>query len=255
MFEAARSRKREEFGKPINADSCDYQSYAREQLVCEFCEWFVLLKKSKNGKKFFAHFPNQPEKLKRECKYRKSVYSNTKNTNSGEDRGQRLEIVQAEFLKMVISALNNDDILVTGYQKYIDDIKSEIRKSSRHDEFIKVTGMVSNSFFNGRKQDRNSLKSICETNNIKPSGRNLSNINGILGCFRANTNALLSDFIQYGIYKLEFDDLYAERHQGDYNMDYHSLWRVPLYPHKTVAILYDYLIYLIASVEWSQILD
>lgn len=253
MFEAALSIKPGELEKLVYADSCDYTSYKKRELVCRFCKWFVFLKQSKNGNKFFAHFPNQPENFRRQCKYRNSVESNTENLHPGEDRGQRLEIVQAEFLKSLMAAFRKNMIGMYSkdYTENIDSIEFQVRKIIGYDKFQKIKGMVSSSLLSYKNQTRILLRQACEINQISYSERKLIHINTILSCIHASTNTpLVSNFIQYGIYQLKFDSVYKSRHK----IDYGALWKAPSYPHETVAIVYDYLIYIVASVDWSHLL-
>lgn len=91
-------------GRIIYADAVenDYSSYLNLGLRCPVCGEPVHFKKGYSRKPHFAHFKGTDPRQVEECKLRAAAYGNDAgNISSIEDGGQRLEIFQKHFLKMI----------------------------------------------------------------------------------------------------------------------------------------------------------
>lgn len=110
-------------GKIVYAEDCDFSSYTKLGLLCTVCKEPVYLRAGEIRKSHFAHFKGTDPRLVEECELRVTAYStNTVNTSSIEDRGQRLETFQKHFLNMIYLKGNKiiDD---SKFKKWIDLFK------------------------------------------------------------------------------------------------------------------------------------
>lgn len=126
-------------GKPVYAKDCNFSSYLELGLCCTVCKEPVCLKSGKIRKPHFAHFNGTNPKQVEKCKLRVSVYGNdTENINYIDDRGQRLEIFQKNFLNMIFIEGNKivDDSnfknwihsITQTYNQAINNITKDCRK-------------------------------------------------------------------------------------------------------------------------------
>ncbi len=101
-------------GVKVYADECDSDSYDILKLRCSVCGEPVYLKEGNTRKPHFAHFHATNARQMEPCELRASSYGNsTEDSILIEDKGQRLEIFQNNFLNMISD----------GKYKIVDDLK------------------------------------------------------------------------------------------------------------------------------------
>lgn len=93
-------------GKIIYANDkrLNYYSYKELGLLCPVCGEPVHFRKGECRKPYFAHFKGTDPKQVEECNLRASAYGNsTQGTKSNfiEDKGQRIEIFEKQFLNII----------------------------------------------------------------------------------------------------------------------------------------------------------